>query len=214
MEAYENKLYENIKKFREEKGLTQDDLAKLAGYTSRTSIAKIERGQVDLPQSRIAKFAEIFGLTETELMGRNSNNSSSNLSFFADPIKPIPILGSVPAGVPVEAIEDIIGTTYIPESWTKSGQKYIGLKVKGSSMYPKYMDGDTIIVRIQEDWESGQDCVVYVNGYEATLKTLVKNADGKITLRPINPEYEPKTYGPNDNSISILGVVKQLVRNV
>lgn len=63
------KLYENIKFYRKKSGMTQDELAKLAGYTDRSSIAKIERGVVDLSQSKIAQFADIFGITPGELMG-------------------------------------------------------------------------------------------------------------------------------------------------
>ena len=63
------KLYENIKRLRLEKGMTQDELARLAGYTDRSSIAKIERGVVDLSQSKIKQFADIFGVTPSSLMG-------------------------------------------------------------------------------------------------------------------------------------------------
>ena len=63
------KIYENIKKLRLEKGMTQDELARRAGYTDRSSIAKIERGVVDLPQSKIKQFADIFGVTPGHLMG-------------------------------------------------------------------------------------------------------------------------------------------------
>ncbi|MDO5047171.1 MAG: S24 family peptidase [Anaerococcus sp.] len=91
---------------------------------------------------------------------------------------------------------------------------YLGLKVSSDSMYPKYLDGDTIIIEQTPDCESGTDAVVYVNGYEATLKTLIKNQDGKITFKPINPNYSPKTYGPEDESIKILGIVKELRRKI
>lgn len=63
------KLYENIKRLRKEKGLTQDELARMAGYTDRSSIAKIERGVVDLSQSKIKQFADIFGVSQSSLMG-------------------------------------------------------------------------------------------------------------------------------------------------
>jgi len=63
------KLYENIKFYRKKNGMTQEDLAKRAGYTDRSSIAKIERGVVDLPQSKISQFAEIFGVSSGDLMG-------------------------------------------------------------------------------------------------------------------------------------------------
>ena len=62
-------LYKNIKQLREEKGLSQDELAKLTGYTSRSSIAKIEKGEVDLQQSKILAFAKALGTTPGKLMG-------------------------------------------------------------------------------------------------------------------------------------------------
>ena len=62
-------LYSNIKLLRKAKGLSQEQLALMTGYTDRSSIAKIEQGQVDLPQSKIAVFAKAFGVTCGELMG-------------------------------------------------------------------------------------------------------------------------------------------------
>lgn len=77
------KLYENIKRLRKEKGYTQDDLARLTGYTDRSSIAKIERGSVDLPQSKIKQFADIFGVTQSYLMGwedeQNKNDALADI---------------------------------------------------------------------------------------------------------------------------------------
>lgn len=64
-------LYENIKKLREQKGMSQDELAELTGYTSRSSIAKIEKGLVDLQQSKIIAFAKALGVSPSELMGWN-----------------------------------------------------------------------------------------------------------------------------------------------
>ena len=64
-------LYKNIKLYRKKLGITQDELARRAGYTDRSSIAKIEKGVVDLPQSKIELFAGIFGVSAGELMGRD-----------------------------------------------------------------------------------------------------------------------------------------------
>lgn len=66
-------LYKNIKTHRKRMGMTQDELARKAGYTDRSSIAKIEKGVVDLPQSKIEQFAKIFGVTASELMGWDQN---------------------------------------------------------------------------------------------------------------------------------------------
>ena len=62
-------LYRNIKRFRKELKMSQEDLAKKTGYTDRSSIAKIEKGMVDLPQSKIFLFAEALNVTPGELMG-------------------------------------------------------------------------------------------------------------------------------------------------
>ncbi|MCD8241660.1 MAG: helix-turn-helix domain-containing protein [Lachnospiraceae bacterium] len=63
------KLYQNIKRLREELGLSQEALAKLTGYTDRSSITKIEKGQVDLQQSKIELFAKALGTTPSDLVG-------------------------------------------------------------------------------------------------------------------------------------------------
>jgi len=63
------KLYQNIRLYRKQAKLTQDELAKLAGYTDRSSIAKIEKGLVDLSQTKIKQFADIFGVAPSTLMG-------------------------------------------------------------------------------------------------------------------------------------------------
>lgn len=127
----------------------------------------------------------------------------------------VPVYGCIPAGVPLEAIECIDGYVDIPDEWLKSGDTYFALKVKGSSMSPKYIDGDIIILRRQSDCESGQDAAVRVNGDEATLKKVIKQQFG-IMLQPINPEYEPRMYEYNDENypIEIMGVVVQLRRDV
>lgn len=63
------KLYENIKRCRKEAGLTQEELARRIGYTDRSSIAKVEKGAVDLSQSKIKQFADALGTTPSHLMG-------------------------------------------------------------------------------------------------------------------------------------------------
>lgn len=129
----------------------------------------------------------------------------------------VPVLGHVAAGVPIEAIEDEVDWEDIPTEWIHSGHEYFGLKVQGDSMYPKYLEGDTVIVRKTEDCESGQDCVVYVNGYDATLKNVKKQEDGSLILVPFNREYPPKKYTPkeiDERPVVICGVVVELRRKV
>ena len=62
-------LYENIKTHRKAAKMTQEELARRTGYTDRSSIARIEKGEIDLPQSKIKQFAEALGTTPGHLMG-------------------------------------------------------------------------------------------------------------------------------------------------
>lgn len=216
------KVGERIKKRRKEIGMSADDLGAEIGR-NRATVYKYEKGQIDnVPYTILIPLAKALRTTPEYLMGLTDNaadrgHETSNVhpgspDFLATTIK-IPVYGTVPAGIPIEAIEDIQDYIDIPEDWTKHGQ-YIGLKVSGSSMYPKYLDGDTVIVRVQSDCENKQDAIVYVNGFEATLKTVIKENDGTITLQPVNPEYQSHNYGPGDAPIRILGVVKELRRTI
>ena len=62
-------LYENIKTYRKAAKMTQEELARRTGYTDRSSIARIEKGEIDLPQSKIKQFATALGTTPGHLMG-------------------------------------------------------------------------------------------------------------------------------------------------
>ena len=127
----------------------------------------------------------------------------------------IPVLGSVPAGIPLEAIEDVVDWEDIPIEWTQGGKEFFSLRVKGDSMYPKFIEGDTIILRKEDDCENGDICAVYVNGYDATLKKVLKKRDC-IILQPLNNAYEPKVFDYNDelNPIRIAGVVVEIRRKI
>lgn len=82
------KLYDNIKKLRLEQNMTQDELAQKVGYTSRSSINKIEAGKVDLSQSKIIEFASALGVTPAQLMGwRDINDEAldNDENYYHDP---------------------------------------------------------------------------------------------------------------------------------
>ncbi|MPM79694.1 LexA repressor [bioreactor metagenome] len=80
-------------------------------------------------------------------------------------------------------------------------------------MLPKYQDQDTVIIRLQSECETGQDCAVFVNGNDLTLLKVVKQIDG-ILLQPFNPNYDPKfyPYDHNNESVKILGVIVEMRR--
>ena len=209
------KLYENIKKLRIEKKLSQSDLAKLTGYTDRSSIAKIEKGTVDLPQSKIKIFATVFGITPSELMGFDVPMKESSESIQSEKYPRsegwIPVVGDVAAGLPIEAIEDILDYEQIDVKLLDSAD-YFGLRIKGKSMEPRIKEGDVVIVRVQPDVESGEVAIVKVNGDSATCKILKKYAD-MLVLLPLNPTFEPQEYTKEDVKtlpVQVIGKVVEL----
>ncbi len=145
----------------------------------------------------------------------NEQNMPKTVSITSQ-TKRIPILGSIPAGIPLEAIEDIIDYEEIPLDWTRGGKEYFALQVRGNSMYPRYEEGDVIILRKQDEWESGKDCAVRVDGNEATFKR-VKITDDGIILQAINPDYDSYAFSAKDMEsvpVKLLGVVVELRRKI
>ncbi len=124
------------------------------------------------------------------------------------------VYGTIPAGIPMEMIEDIIDTEEISTSMLKGGKQYFGLRIKGNSMYPEYQDGDTIILEKVNNVENGQDAVVMVNGNDGTFKRIFKNENG-IILQPLNPEFQPIVYTNeqiNKLPVKVIGKVVELRR--
>ena len=154
---------------------------------------------------RIEILANYFNIEKSDLI--ENRNSKKNR---------IPVLGRIPAGIPIELIEDILDYEDISEDMLTGDREYFALKVKGNSMEPKYLDGDVLIVLKQNDCESGQDCIVMVNGDDGTFKRVFKSDSG-ITLQPLNNEYMPIFYSNEDiikKPVRILGVVKEIRRSV
>ena len=200
-------MYNRIKKLRLQRGWSQEELAKKIGYADKTSIAKIEAGKVDLPQSKIIAFSNVFFVTPSYLMdGNNSLPNSTKRKGI-----PINVLGRVAAGIPIESVEEIIDTEEITEELAATGD-FFGLQIKGDSMEPRIVEGDVVIVRQQDDAESGETVIVLINGEDATCKRLKKYSDG-IMLLSNNPKYEPMVFSKQeiiDKSVKIIGKVVEL----
>ena len=195
----------NIKRARELKGLTQDELAKKMGYKSRSTIARIENGDNDVSQSKLKKFAEILDVSIDFLL--DDVNEKMQVSHSRG-IR-IPILGRVVAGIPLEAITDIEGYEEITPKMASLGE-YFALRIKGHSMEPRIEDGEVVICKQQSDVESGDIAVVLINGDEATCKQIKKSPEG-ITLIGFNPVIYPPHFYSNkeieDLPITVIGRV-------
>lgn len=123
----------------------------------------------------------------------------------------VPVLGDVAAGIPIEAIQDIVDYEEIDAALASTGD-FFGLRIKGASMEPRMREGDVVIVRKQDDADTGDTVVVLVNGDSATVKKLKKGPDG-ITLVPTNPSYDPMFYSKAEVAslpVRIIGRVVEL----
>lgn len=197
-----------LKELRKGKGLTQVELAKQIGI-GQSGYSDWERGITRIDSESLAKLSALFSVSVGYILGEDENERES--------FRRVPVLGSVPAGIPIEAIEDIIEWEEIPDSMCAGDKEYFALEVKGDSMWPDYLPGDIVIVQRQPCCESGDVCVVYVNGYDATLKQVKVDENGYVSLIPQNPEYPPRTYSPDEVQslpVTICGVVVELRRKI
>lgn len=200
----------------------------------KTLLNKYIKGVAIAKQDNIFILAKALNVSESWLMGYDvdmdrdwlpSDDNTNLENIFIDNARylktdakmiKIPVLGKVPAGIPIEAIEDIIGYEEIPYDMVKNGVNYFALKVNGDSMYPEYLSGDTIIVRQQPDCESGDDCIVMVNGDDATFKRVVKQ-EKNLILKPLNNQYEPYVFNEYDiltKPVKIVGIVTEVRRKL
>lgn len=210
-------LYKNIRRLRNEQGMSQNELARRTGYTDRSSIAKIEKGEVDLTESKIKAFADALGVRPGQLMGWDSpTQPKDNIYVGKGSFVQIPIYASVSAGPGCFAEGNIEGYTSIPDDMARNGD-FFGLRVRGSSMDPEIKDQDVVVVRKTNVAESGDTVVAIVNGDSGFVKRLVKYAEG-ISLVSINAtEYPPMIFTAKQIEslpVTIQGVVVRLIRDL
>ena len=167
-------------------GLKQADLVRMTGI-DKSSISLYFSGKVTPKGDKLYKLAVALDVTPEWLSGFNVPKNKSEKQA-----NKIPVLGRVAAGYPIEAVENIIDYEEISEETARSGE-YFALQVKGDSMLPRFADGDIVIVRKQEDIDSGDIAIMLVNGHEATIKKVQKFENG-INLIPSNPAYDVMTF--------------------
>lgn len=195
-----------IKALRLEHGLRQIDLANKIGVLQST-ISQWENGKVEPDIEALIKIASIFETSIDNVLGEETPRPpiSSGGEW-------VPVLGEVAAGIPIEAVEDIVDYEEIDSALAATGA-FFGLRIKGSSMEPRIREGDVVIVRKQDDADTGDTVVVLVNGDSATVKRLKKEADGSMWLLPNNPAYDPQHFTPTEiteKPVHIIGKVVEL----
>lgn len=193
-----------MRRYRKQCGYSQKDLASQL-FVTQQAVGKWERGEATPNPETVLKIAKILGITTDQLLGDTATPASTGGPW-------VPVLGDVAAGIPIEAVENIVDYEEIDSSMASTGE-FFGLRIKGSSMEPRIRDGDVVIVRRQEDAETSDTAVILVNGDSATVKRIKKEPDGSLWLLPNNPAYDPQHYSPAEIAtlpVRIIGKVVEL----
>ena len=187
---------ELIKYYRKKLGLTQEELGNYVGV-QKSAIAKYENGRIEnLKRTTIEKLSELFGILPSELLGISAtNNVMSNTTN---------VIGVVPAGTPLEAIEDIIGEIEYPSRF--ANKEVFALQIKGDSMNKVLPDGCIGLFEKTSTLENGEIGAIMVNGDDATVKRFYRLTDSYV-LEPLsfNPEQHPLIIKDGTDPVSVIG---------
>ena len=178
-----------LRDLRLNQGLSQKVIADYLGC-STVVYSRYETGSREPSMDTLMRLADYFNVSIDYLTGKSDIPRNGG-------VVRIPVVGHVVAGIPTSAIEVIIDWEEIDEEMARRGD-YIGLRVKGDSMYPEIKDGDIAIIRRQDTVETGDIAVVFVNGEDATIKKIKKMDDGIMLIGFNTAVYEPHFYNRDE----------------
>lgn len=193
-----------IYELRKSKNISQQKLAKFLNV-HQTAVSQWEKGRTMPDIETLKKLSDFFGVSTDYILG-NENSQPTKKGVI------IPVLGRVAAGIPIDAIEEILDYEEISLEMAGQGEHF-ALQIKGDSMEPKISDGDVVIVRKQPTVESGETAIVYVNGGEATCKKVIIQDNGIMLVASNSVVYEPQFYSNQqieELPVVILGKVVEL----
>ncbi|SUM82636.1 helix-turn-helix domain-containing protein [Staphylococcus saprophyticus] len=184
----------SVKAFSEEVGLA---------YTTVRSI--LERGVFNAKVENVIKICKGLDIKPEDLMGIEKPKVETPIETL--PVKKIPVVSQISAGLPIYSEENLIDYTYIATKNLSADKELFGLKVSGDSMDKEFKDGEVVIVEKDSVVENGQIGVVQINGYNATVKRVRYNDDQLILLpESNNNEHLPQIYNDADD-VKIIGRV-------
>lgn len=214
-----------IKEKRLEKKYSLEELTnRLNNIITRQSLYRYENNEARMKNNIFKKICLALDEDPNDVWDEINNRFLSSVSFDnatmvdlnSDTVQ-IPVLGTIKAGIAIEAQQDILEYIDIPKNWLKGGKSFYGLRISGDSMFPKYNENDIVIFEQTKDYTiaNNKDCAVMVNGYDATFKNVTINDNG-ITLVPLNLNnsdgYKPTFYNKEEIEklpVKIIGVARE-----
>lgn len=202
-------LYENIKAMRQARRMSQEELAKKTGYSDRSSIAKIEKGEVDLSQSKIQAFADVFHVSPSELMDDKLSPSKKSTGIS------IPLYGPICCGNGGFVDDNLIEMISLPADVLKPRRDYFAQRAKGDSMIGANIhDGDILVFEKSSTIENGQIGCFCLDDNEAVCKRYRVLAGGQICLMPENPDYSPILIDVTFQNFRCIGLLIVNIENM
>lgn len=211
-----NYFSKNLKFLRENKNISKNKLSEMVGV-NQTTIGRWETNEITPSIDNVEEVAKALNVELPDLLIKDLSFDNANFEELDSNTILIPVLGTIKAGIPIEAQENILEYVDIPKDWLKGGKKYYGLKISGDSMYPKYNENDIVIFEQNGDYElaNRKDCAVMVNGFDATFKNVTITESG-ITLTPFNlnnqDNYLPTFYNKEQIEnlpVRIIGIARE-----
>ncbi len=206
----ENITARRLRQCREESNETLEDIGRLMGV-NKSTVMRWERGdtsKINLPT--LHSLARHFRVSTQWLAGL-TDDMNEGIAEQPD-VVPVPVIGAVRAGCGGVVFEDMTGTEPVDAASLHSGHEYFWLRVTGDSMTPVINDRDLVLVRRQEQVDSGRYAVVTVDDEEGLVKRVVYS-DGWVELQSINPYYPPRRFeGEQARRVRVLGLVMESKR--
>lgn len=207
---------QRIKELRYELNLRQLDLASIC-HVSRSTISLYESNKIEPGFEVKSILATHFNVSMDFLSGRsNIRNPEHLISVNSKKLVKVPIIGTIRAGSPILALENIEKYFLVPTEYANDGT-YFFLRVSGDSMInARIMDGDLVYCRKQSHFDSGDILVVLIDTDSATLKRVLK-LDHSIILQPENPKYKPTVFTQKqveNGHVQVLGKVINVIFKV
>ena len=206
------------------------DLANKTGI-NKSLISNYLSGNFKAKQDKLTQMAEVLNVAEAWLMGydvrmdrewlrdTDIENATMINNFYIEKEEVnilIPILEKISSTISIENEDEVKGYVEIPKKLTENSLNLFCFKIKDESMEPDYKKGDILIVRKQDDFNSGDDCIITINNNNAIFVRVIKQNDS-IILKPLNNKYEPAFFNKEEiinNYVKIIGVAIEVRRKL
>ena len=199
-----------------ENGKNQKELSKALGINA-SAVTEWKKGKMKSYNHYLYQIAEFFNVSVDYLLGKSPvrHNTMEILRTDSSSYAPIPVVGNVAAGYAALAETDIIGYELVDTSVLNDGYEYAWLRVKGNSMSPLILEGDLVLIRLQDEIDSGDLAVVIVDEEDGVIKR-VQYSTNKVTLVSENSDdYPPRVFqGKEINRLRIWGKAVEIKRKL